>query len=445
MCIRDSINAEYGDPRHNMVLGAIRAGTARAGNALRCVRAIRSASSSTDVGWATKNLMQGREPLLFTPGPLTTSASVKQAMLVDIGSRDDRMIQVILDIRNKLLEMAGVSQADGWECVLVQGSGTMCVESVVSSCVPPPEQGGRLLVAANGAYGVRMAKMAEMCGIAVDVISYDETETVKPADVVAALQQHKYTHVGVIHHETTAGSLNPVEAIGQAIREHDPEISFFVDSMSGFGAYGVDLEAANVSYLVSSANKNIEGVPGFAFALCRKHKLEAEGVHARSLSLDLLAQWSGLENNGQFRFTPPCHALLAFRQALAEHEAEGGMPGRLARYDANFKVLKSGLAELGFHPYLADDVQGSIITTFLFPDDDNFDFDKFYKGLSAQGLVIYPGKLTKAQCFRLGTIGRLYPQDVQTLVLNIKQLLGEMGVALPVTQKKVVDDKVLTG
>lgn len=355
------------------------------------------------------------------------------------------MIEVIQEIRDKLLAMAGVSQANGWECVLVQGSGTMAVESVVTSCVPSPELGGRLLVASNGAYGARMAQMARMSGIEVDVISYDETETVKPEDVVEALKKHSYTHVGVIHHETTAGSLNPVQSIGQAIREFDPSISFIVDSMSGFGAYGVELEASNVSYLVSSANKNIEGVPGFAFALCRRDKLETEGSNARSLSLDLLAQWQGLENNGQFRFTPPCHALLAFRQALAEHEAEGGMAGRLARYDANFQVLKAGLAELGFHPYLSDEVQGSIITTFLFPDDPNFDFSRFYTELSNQGLVIYPGKLTKAQCFRLGTIGRLFPHDLQNLVLNVKNVLTDMGVKLPVTQAKVVDDDVLTG
>jgi len=401
--------------------------------------------SAVEVGWASKHLAQSREPLLFTPGPLTTSAAVKQAMLVDIGSRDQRMIDVIQDIRDKLLQMADVSQESGWECVLVQGSGTMAVESVVSSCIPSPENGGRLLVAANGAYGERMATMARMCGIEVDVLRYDETQAVQPEDVLEALAKHKYSHVGCIHHETTSGILNPIEAIGQAIKAHDPEISYFVDSMSAFGAYSVDLEAANVAYLVSSANKNIEGVPGFAFALCRSSKLHAEGLNARSLSLDLLAQWKGLNNNGQFRFTPPCHALLAFRQALAEHEAEGGMPGRLARYTANYETLKSGMGEMGFSPYVASDIQGCIITTFLFPDDDNFDFNKFYTELSARGLVIYPGKLTKAQCFRLGTIGRLYPHDVQNLVLNVKSVLEDMGVSLPVTQAKVEDDDVLTG
>jgi 2-aminoethylphosphonate-pyruvate transaminase len=354
-------------------------------------------------------------------------------MLVDIGSRDARMVAVIQEIRDLLLEMAGVSQAKGWECVLVQGSGTMVVESVVNTVVPGRCAGGRLLVASNGAYGLRMAKMAEMYGIDVDVVQYDETHRVVASDISAALKKKRYTHVGCIHHETTAGTLNPIEEIGAAIRTTNPEVEFFVDSMSGFGCYDLDLERSNVSYLVSSANKNIEGVPGFAFALCRRTALE-RGIHARSLSLDLLAQWKGLEANGQFRFTPPCHALLAFRQALAEHAAEGGVPGRRARYEANFDALKAGMAQMGFHPYLDEEAQGCIITTFLWPDDAAFDFPRFYRELSERGLVIYPGKLTKANCFRLGTIGRVFPHDYQTLLLAIKEVLTSMGVKLPVRQ-----------
>lgn len=354
------------------------------------------------------------------------------------------MMTVIREIRELLLEMANVSKAGGWECVLVQGSGTMCVESVVNSVVPPKEKGGRLLVLSNGAYGKRMAQMAEMYGMDVDLIHYGETERVRPEDAAAALRKQKYTHVGCIHHETTAGTLNQIEDIGRAIRDADPSVRFFVDSMSGFGAYALDLEAANVSYIVSSANKNIEGVPGFAFCIARKDALEEAG-HARSLSLDLRAQWRGLEANGQFRFTPPCHSLLAFRQALAEHKAEGGVAGRHARYMANFTALKQGMGEMGFHPYLDEDAQGCIITTFLYPDDPAFDFPRFYRELSDRGLVIYPGKLTKADCFRLGTIGRLFPRDYQGLLLAIKEVLLGMGVKLPVTQKKTESEGILTG
>jgi len=406
----------------------------------RQTRSVAKAAS----GWAAETVMYQREPLLYTPGPLTTSASVKQAVLVDLGSRDVRMVTVIREIREKLLAMAGTDKSKGWDCVLMQGSGTFVVESVINSAVPGPEKGGRLLVMSNGAYGLRMAKIAEMYGIKVDVVQYGETEGVKPEDVTAAMKKEKYTHVGCIHHETTAGTLNPIEKIGAAVKEADPDAMFIVDSMSGFGAYEVDLEKANVSYLVSSANKNIEGIPGFGFALARQSCLEA-ATHARSLSLDLRGQWKGLETNGQFRFTPPCHSLVAFRQALAEHEAEGGQPGRRARYEANFQVLKEGMAAMGFHPYLGEDVQGCIITTFLYPDDPKFDFPRFYKELSDRGLVIYPGKLTKANCFRLGTIGRLYPHDFQALLLAIKEVLTNMGVQLPVRQAFAESDKIATG
>ena len=238
--------------------------------------------------------------------------------------------------------------------------------------------------------------------------------------------------------------------------------------MSAFGAYDVDLAACQIDFLVSSANKNIEGVPGFAFALCKKEKL-VQGVHARSLSLDLLEQWKGLEGNGQFRFTPPTHALLAFRQALDEHEAEGGVAGRGARYVANFEVLKAGMKQMGFnllcpeavqvrvgggdsavapsippppppppplphYPPLLAGLQGNIISTFLFPDDPNFDFQRFYAELAARGHVIYPGKLTSADCFRLGNIGRVFQSDMHNLVSAIRDVLTEMDVTLPVTQ-----------
>lgn len=278
-----------------------------------------------------------REPLLYTPGPLTTSLKVKQSMLRDIGSRDPDMIRIVQEIRDGLLELAGVSQTGGWECVLMQGSGTFAVEGTVSSVVPPPEQGGRILVVSNGAYGKRMADMCRIHGINHVLMHYSETEAPTAADVISALERHggNFTHVGIIHHETTAGTLNPVEEIGAAIRQYNPEISYIVDSMSGFGAYPVDLEAGNVSYIVSSANKNIEGVPGFAFGICRKEKLVSEGDNARTLSLDMKANWAGLENGGQFRFTPPTHALMAFHT--------GAPPRLLAPYlcshNASFGVM----------------------------------------------------------------------------------------------------------
>lgn len=380
-----------------------------------------------------KSLRRG-EPLLFTPGPLTTSAAVKEAMQVDLGSRDSQMLEKTASIRNQLLEMAGTSKEDGFEAVIMQGSGSFAVEAVVSSVVPPPSKGGRLLVLANGAYGERLASMAKKAGIDVNVARVGETEAFTAAEAEKHCEGGNYSHVAMVHHETTAGVLNPIREVGHVVRQHLPNASFFVDSMSAFGAYDVDMERDNVDYLVSSANKNIEGVPGFSFAICKRSLLERDGVHARTVTLDLLDQLNGLEGNGQFRFTPPTHALLAFFKALEEHKAEGGVDARLARYQRNCDALLSGMAEMGFSAYVPDEHRGCVINTFVFPDDSNFDFTEFYTGLSKRGMVIYPGKLTGMDCFRIGSIGRLYESDMTDLVDAVREVLNEMSVALPVTQ-----------
>eukprot|EP00947_MAST-08B_sp_MAST-8B-sp1_P001119 g1119.t1 len=356
------------------------------------------------------------------------------AMMQDLGSRDARFLSVVEEIRDGLLDMAGVSEDAGYECVLMQGSGTFAVESTVGSVVP---RDGKLLILSNGAYGQRIKKMAEIYDIDHAIKQYAEREVPRVDDMLALLTEHPdTTHLAVIHHETTTGALNPMGDIGRALKEVRPDVEFIVDSMSGFGAYPVDMVKDNVSFLVSSSNKCVEGVPGFAYCLARRDALEAaEAGGPRSLALDLVGQWRGLQANRQFRFTPPTHAMLAFHQALMEHQAEGGWQGRLARYESNFEVLKGRMAEMGFHPYLDEDSQGCIITTFLFPEDPNFDFDKFYHALSDLGVVIYPGKLTEADCFRIGSIGRLFPRDMHFMVNAVQQVLLEMGVQLPVTQK----------
>eukprot|EP00946_MAST-07B_sp_MAST-7B-sp1_P005421 g5421.t1 len=377
------------------------------------------------------------EPLLFTPGPLTTSAAVKEAMQVDLGSRDSQMLDKTAGIREKLLTMAGTSKEDGFDAVIMQGSGSFAVEAVVSSVVPPPEKGGRLLVLANGAYGERIATMASRAGIDVDIARVGETEAFTAAEAEKYCAGGNYTNVAMVHHETTAGVLNPIREVGEVVRKHLPNASFFVDSMSAFGAYDVDMKRDHVDYLVSSANKNIEGVPGFSFAICNVQLLGRDGVHARTVTLDLLEQLKGLNSNGQFRFTPPTHALLAFDKALEEHEAEGGVPARLARYQRNCDVLLSGMAELGFSAYVPDEHRGCVINTFVFPDDSNFDFTKFYSELARRGMVIYPGKLTGMDCFRIGSIGRLYESDMEDLVSAVRDVLMEMSVKLPVSQLAV--------
>ena len=364
-----------------------------------------------------------QKKLLFTPGPLTTSETVKQAMLHDLGSRDSEFLSVVSQVRRRLLELGHVANGS-YEAVLMQGSGTFAVESVLSSVIP---RTGKLLVAVNGAYGHRMARIAKVQGISCETIVFDEVSPVQTESLQRAIvQDSTITHVGTIHCETSTGILNPVAELGHAVRELGR--TFIVDAMSSFGGIPIDLEADKIDFLVSSANKCIQGVPGFAFVLARRDLLIAADGCARSLSLDLVAQWKGLESDGQFRFTPPTHALLAFRQALEELDEEGGVEERTTRYSTNYKALIDGMTSLGFDAYLAPKNQSHIITSFRFPAHHCFDFSAFYNRLSDLGFVIYPGKVNKADCFRIGTIGHLFPCDIQALVAAIGHVLAEMHV-----------------
>jgi 2-aminoethylphosphonate-pyruvate transaminase len=356
------------------------------------------------------------DKLLFTPGPLTTSATVKAAMLRDVGSRDAEFIAAVGEIRAALLQLAGASP--DYDCVLMQGSGTFALESVISSAIP---RDGRLLVLVNGAYGRRIAHIARVHSIAVETHETPENRRITPNGLPPL---SGFSHVFVVHCETTTGILNPVAEIGQAVARAGA--CFMVDAMSSFGAISVDPDAAAIDFLVSSSNKCIEGVPGFGFILGRRSRFEECAGRARTVSLDLHAQWAGLERDGQFRFTPPTHALLAFRQALRELESEGGIPARAARYRRNHEALVAGMRDLGFEPYLSAEDQSPIITTYRYPDPE-FRFDEFYSKLSDLGFVIYPGKLTQEPCFRIGTIGRINEYDVAKLLGAIKTTMLKKG------------------
>ncbi len=373
-----------------------------------------------------KKLPTSKDKPLFTPGPLTTSQTVKQAMLRDLGSRDIEFIGVVQEIRNELLNVAGVSQGGGYECVLLQGSGTFGIEAVMTCAIP---RDGKWLIVMNGAYGQRMQKIAEVHGIPTAILSYDEDQTISADDVDRALNKDpSISAVAVVHCETTTGIMNPIEEVGAVVRKH--KRIYFVDSMSAFGAAQFDFQACEIDYLVSSANKCIEGVPGFSFCIARRTALEKTSGWSRTLSLDLYEQWRGLEKSGQFRFTPPTHTMLAFRQAIEELKMEGGVPGREKRYQANCRALLEGMRNLGIEEYLPTEKQGHIITSFLFPEHKNFNFETFYEKLNDRGFVIYPGKVSNANCFRIGNIGRIFKSDVTALVSAIEIVLKEMHVPL---------------
>lgn len=362
-------------------------------------------------------------PYLLTPGPLTTSRTVKLAMLADWGSRDVEFRQVVASIRKDLLKLANCGPE--YECVIMQGSGTFAIEAALGSFCPVAKT--KTLVVANGAYGDRAAKILERMGRPHLKIDNGDSAAPKVEDLAIILDADPtISHVWIIHCETTSGIVNPIHDIAKVVKQR--KRVYMVDAMSSFGALPLDMEASAIDVMVSSSNKCIEGVPGFSYVLVKRDMLAASQGKCHSVVLDLYDQWKTLETNGQFRFTPPTHALVAFNQALKEHEREGGVAARSARYARNALVLIKGLRDMGFVTLLNDNEAGPIIQTFLTPRDPNFDFEHFYESLSARGFAIYPGKLTKRPSFRIGTIGQIDEDVMQGALQAIRDVLAEMQV-----------------
>jgi 2-aminoethylphosphonate-pyruvate transaminase len=356
-------------------------------------------------------------PILLTPGPLTTAEATRQAMTRDWGSRDPAFIALTAELRRRLLD---VVHGEGTHvAVPLQGSGTFILEAAVLTLVGPT---GRLLVLINGAYGERMAEIARRHGRAVAVLRWEEDQPVDPAAVAEALAADPaVTHVAVVHCETTTGILNPLAAVAEVVARAGRAL--IVDAMSSFGALPLDLRTTPIAAVLASSNKCLEGTPGIGFAIVEKAHLEAAKGNSPSMSLDLHDQWRGFEANGQWRFTPPVQVTAALVEALRALEAEGGPPARLARYRTNYRVLAAGMAARGFDLFLAPAVQAPIIATFHLPGDQPgqapFSFDRFYDSLAARGFVIYPGKLTRAESFRIGCIGALTPADFERLLVAV--------------------------
>ncbi|KIC15284.1 2-aminoethylphosphonate--pyruvate transaminase [Leisingera sp. ANG-DT] len=364
------------------------------------------------------------EPYLLTPGPLTTSYEVKQAMLRDWGSWDDDFRAMTRDMRSRLLALLGEGAGE-YDCVPMQGSGSFAVEAMLASFVP---RDGKALVLANGAYGLRSAQTLQYLGRAYQLL--DKGDYLPPrGDEVAQILANdpSITHVVAIHCETSSGILNPVEEISEAVYAAGRKL--LIDSMSAFGA--IELQPSQIRYeaMVSSANKCIEGVPGFGFVIARKAELEAAKGNSHSLSLDVHAQWAHMEKTGQWRFTPPTHVVAAFLEALKAHEAEGGVAGRGGRYTRNRDVMVAGMRDLGFETLLQNRWLSPIIVTFFCPADANFVFDRFYDLMKEKGFIIYPGKLTVVDSFRVGCIGQMDEHVMRQVVSAAKETLAEMGVA----------------
>jgi|TARA_R110002072_G_scaffold35754_5_gene105474 2-aminoethylphosphonate-pyruvate transaminase len=343
-------------------------------------------------------------------------------MLHDYGSRDAHFIAINKRIREQLLVI--IEGEEDFVAVPLQGSGTFSVEAMITTFLP---RDGKLLVLVNGAYGSRIVKICQVAGLPFTTLEWPEDRPVDPGQVDAALAQDAaISHVAIIHCETTSGILNPLKEVADVVARHGRRL--LIDSMSAFGALPVSAKELQFDAVAASSNKCLEGVPGMGFVLARRSALQACQGNCRALTLDLYDQWVAMEKTKQWRFTPPTHCIVAFDQAVTEFVAEGGVAGRGGRYRENCRLLVDGMRALGFQTLLPDALQAPIIVTFHQPGDDKFSFQDFYDRLRACGYVIYPGKLTVADSFRIGCIGRLGGAEIRGALAAIKEILAETGV-----------------
>ncbi len=357
---------------------------------------------------------------LLTPGPLTTTDSVKQQMLFDHCTWDDDYKKITQNIRKELLKLAYVSEEE-YTTVLMQGSGTFGVESVLTSVIGAND---KVLICVNGEYGKRMTDIAKKAGISYEV--YNEQYNKVPNEEIVREMLAKdleITHIAMVHSETTSGILNDIEAIGKVAKDNNKV--FIVDAMSSFGGIDIPVKKWGIDFLVSSSNKCIQGVPGFSFIIANKELLKNSEGKARSLALDLYDQWKTMDVDGKWRFTSPTHTVLAFAKALEELKEEGGIAVRNARYTLNNELLIEGMEKMGFKAYIDKQIQGPIITTFLYPDKCYFTFNDMYEYIKERGYAIYPGKLTDIPTFRIGNIGEIYKEDIEELCTIIQNFMEE--------------------
>ena len=364
----------------------------------------------------------GSDPILLTPGPLTTTLETKQAMLRDWGSWDASFNAITGTICRDLVEIVRGSATH--VCVPLQGSGTFSVEAALGNLVP---RNGKVLVPQNGAYCQRIVKILKILGRSHVAIDMPEHQHPTGEMIDAALRADpSITHVAQVHCETGAGMLNPLPAIAEACARHGKGL--IVDAMSSFGAIDIDVSKYPIDAVIAASGKCIEGVPGMGFVIARRAALEASQGNSHSLAMDLHDQWTYMQRTTQWRFTPPTHVVVAFRKALDQFLAEGGTAARGARYAANCRALRSGMEAIGLRPYLPESVQAPIIVTFHGPADARYAFKDFYARVRDRGYILYPGKLTQIETFRVGCIGAIDSNELRNAVSAIDAVLKDMGV-----------------
>jgi len=362
------------------------------------------------------------DPILLTPGPLTTSAETKSAMLTDWGSWDGAFNELTASVCRDLTAIVD-AQAEH-VCVPLQGSGTFAVEAALGTLVP---RGGKVLVPDNGSYCKRIVRILGYLGREAVVLPHGEQEPADPARIDAALgADPSITHVAQVHCETGTGILNPLAEIASIVAKRGRGL--IVDAMSSYGAIPIDARTLRFDALIAASGKCLEGVPGMGFVIARRTVLERAAGNSSSLAMDLLDQWQYLQKTGQWRFTPPTHVVAALRAAINQYQAQGGLSARLARYTENCAALKSGMRAMGFRTFLPDALQAPIIVTFHSPPDPKYDFADFYRRVRDRGFTLYPGKLTAVDTFRVGCIGAIGAGSLRQAVAAVADTLREMGV-----------------
>lgn len=363
------------------------------------------------------------EPYLLTPGPLTTSLRTRQSMLRDWGSWDVDFNSITGRVRERLLQI--VHGTATHECVPMQGSGTFSVEAAIGTLVP---RTGHVLVPQNGAYCERIARICRVLGRKLTTVDYAENMQVDAADVERALRTDaSITHVALVHCETSTGILNPLQEVAQVVARHGRGL--IVDAMSSFGALEIDARTTPFDAVVAASGKCLEGPPGVGFVVVRREALERCAGNCHSLSLDLYDQWIYMQKTTQWRYTPPTHVVAAFDAAIAQYLEEGGLAARAARYAQNCRTLIGGMSKLGLKSFLPAAIQAPIIVTFFAPDSPRYVFKDFYNAVKARGYILYPGKLTTVETFRVGCMGQLGERGIAGAVEAVGKVLAEMRAA----------------
>ena len=363
-----------------------------------------------------------KKKLLFTPGPLNTSELTKKSTLIDLGSRDKDFIKINESLFSYILRLGHAGK--GYICLPIQGSGTFCLEATLSTLL---SNKSKILILTNGAYGNRIINICKKIKKKYVALKFNENETISIDKIQKTLKQNKFiSHIALVHCETSSGILNSLNEISSFCKKYKKKL--IVDAMSSFGGIEINIKKNNIEALVSSANKCLEGIPGFSFSIIKKKSLYKSKTNAHSLSLDLFDQWKGFLKNGQWRFTPPTHSIVALSSALEQLKKEGGITNRNKRYKKNYQTLINGMNKMGFKSYLDNNLHSPIIVSFKMPKNQKFNFNFFYNNLSKLGFVIYPGSITNQKTFRIGCIGNIYPKHIKMLLKAIEKTLLKMHI-----------------